>query len=212
MVVALFSGHFLLQHDLGTRLVWSSSIPCRYVAIGYLSSTVFLRSDTAATIFLLFVLVWLLFKGGVYFVGKSADTNGGWNRYMRVIQLGLTDAGKSTRSLPNLQLSAVETSLRTQIHVALEIAQWVSACECQRVNVGGNYLYVYCVYQPRYYLRAAFISLGAADCVATIWGWRLIKEIRYIYQVAYSGILEALCYTEPLKKVSYNRLQVVCCQ
>jgi len=39
--------------------------------------TVFLRSDTAAKIFLPFVLVCLLFKGGVYFVGEPADSNDG---------------------------------------------------------------------------------------------------------------------------------------
>ena len=27
--------------------------------------------------FLLFILVWLLFEGGIYFVGKSADSNDG---------------------------------------------------------------------------------------------------------------------------------------
>ena len=35
--------------------------------------TVFLRSDAVATI--LFIIVWLLFKDGVYFVGKPADRN-----------------------------------------------------------------------------------------------------------------------------------------
>ena len=51
-------------------------------------------------------------QGGVYVVGKPADSNDGWIRYMRVIQLGLIDAGSSTCSLSVL-LSAVETSLRT---------------------------------------------------------------------------------------------------
>ena len=37
----------------------------------------FFRSDAAATIFLPFVLVWLLFKGGVYFIGELADSNNG---------------------------------------------------------------------------------------------------------------------------------------
>ena len=71
--------------------------------------------------FLLFVLVQLLFNGGVCFIGKLADSNDSWIRYMWVIQLGLTDAGSSTRNLLVL-LSAVEMSLRTQ--TALEIAQW----------------------------------------------------------------------------------------
>ena len=40
-------------------------------------STVFLQSDAVATIFSLFVLVRLLFEGGIYFVGKLADSNDG---------------------------------------------------------------------------------------------------------------------------------------
>ena len=41
-----------------------------------LIGTVFLRSDAVATIFFsLFILVRLLFKGGVYFVGKPMDSN-----------------------------------------------------------------------------------------------------------------------------------------
>ena len=30
--------------------------------------------------------VWLLFKGGVYFLGKPADINDGWIRYVQTIQ------------------------------------------------------------------------------------------------------------------------------
>ena len=33
-------------------------------------------------IFSLLVLVWLLFKGGVHFVGKPADSNDGWIWYI----------------------------------------------------------------------------------------------------------------------------------
>ena len=43
----------------------------------FAANTVFLRSDTAATILSLFVLVRLLFEGGVYFIGKLADSNDG---------------------------------------------------------------------------------------------------------------------------------------
>ena len=65
-----------------------------------------------ATIFSLFVLVQLLFEGGIYmyFLGKPADSTDGRIRYMRVIQLGLIDAGSSYTSV---LLSAVEKSLRT---------------------------------------------------------------------------------------------------
>ena len=62
--------------------------------------------------FSLFILVWLLFKGSVYFIGKLADISDDWNRYMLAIQLGLIDPGSSMRSISVL-LSAVETSLRT---------------------------------------------------------------------------------------------------
>ena len=64
----------------------------------------------------------LLFKGDVYFIGKSADSNH-WNRYIWAIQIGMIDASISTCSLSVL-LSAVEMSLGTC--TALEIAQWVA--------------------------------------------------------------------------------------
>ena len=66
----------------------------------------------------------LLFEGGIYSVGKPADSNDGWIRYMRAIKLGLIDAASGTHSLSFL-LSAVETGLRTR--TALEITQWASA-------------------------------------------------------------------------------------
>ena len=68
---------------------------------------------------------------------------------MQAIQLGLIDAGSSTRSLSVL-LSAVKTGLRTC--TALEIAH-VSMC-CMKV---------------------VFISLGAPDCAATIREWCLFE-------------------------------------
>ena len=83
-------------------------------------TTIFLQSDAAATIFLAVCFMRLLFEGGVYFVGKPADSNNDWNRYMRAIQIAMIDAGSSTCSLSVLLL-AVETSLRTW--TALEIAQ-----------------------------------------------------------------------------------------
>ena len=73
--------------------------------------------------FSLFILVWLLFEGGIYFIGTPPDSNDGWIRYMWALQLGLIDTGSSMHSLLVL-LSAVETSLRT--HTVLEIAQWES--------------------------------------------------------------------------------------
>ena len=55
-------------HTWGTNLHTTSS----YVP---LTNTIFLRSDTAATIFSLPVFLWLLFEDGVYFFGKLAQTS-----------------------------------------------------------------------------------------------------------------------------------------
>ena len=100
---------------------------------------------------LLFVLVWLVFKGGLYFVGKLVDSNGGWNKYMWAIQIGTIGADSSTHRLLVL-LSAMETSLKTW--AGLEIAQWASV---------------------------VIISIGVCAphivAAATIWRRRLIKEI-----------------------------------
>ena len=85
---------------------------------------------------LLLVLGRLLFKGGVYFVGKPADSNDGWNKYMRTLQLDLIDTGSSMCSVSVLLL-AMETSLRTR--AALEIAQWASAALLVRVFVHHAY-------------------------------------------------------------------------
>ena len=65
---------------------------------------------------------WLLFKGGIYFIGKSIDSND-WNRYMQAIEIGMIDTGSSKCSLS--VLLSVKTSLRTQ--TGLEIAQSASA-------------------------------------------------------------------------------------
>ena len=86
----------------------------------------------------------LLFEGGVYFVGKPADSNASWNR----LHAGYTARSDSTHSLSVL-LSAMETSLRTQ--TTLKIAQWASTriiSTCVHTNHG-------------YYSRAAFILFGA---------------------------------------------------
>ena len=53
------------------------------------AATVFLPPQLLFFFFFsLFVLMQLLFKGGVYFVGKPADSNDGCSKYMRAIQLG----------------------------------------------------------------------------------------------------------------------------
>ena len=75
---------------------------------------------------------WLLFKGGIYFVGKPVDSIEGLIRYMGVIQLGLIDAGSTSHSL-SILLSAVETSLRKR--TALEIAQLLTGIISTHVRV-----------------------------------------------------------------------------
>ena len=83
---------------------------------------------------------------------------------MRGIQLGLIGTGSSTRSLSVL-LSAVEMGLRTQ--TAQEQGS-VATIISTHVRVP--------TYSDRsYYLRAAFILFGAADCAASIRGWRLFE-------------------------------------
>ena len=72
----------------------------------------------------LLVSVWLLFEGGVYFIGKPADINDSWTRYIQAIQRRLLDAGSSTRNLSVL-LSAMEKSSTTR--TALALARWPSS-------------------------------------------------------------------------------------
>ena len=62
--------------------------------------------------------MWLLFEGGIYFIGKPADINDGWIRNVRVIQWRLLDAGSSTCNLSVL-LSAMEKSCATLTALAL---------------------------------------------------------------------------------------------
>ena len=78
------------------------------------------------------------------------------------MQLGLIDAGSSTRSLSVL-LSAMETSLRTQI--TLETAQWAWAgiistricvlCVLAAANIRGRRLFAWSLWLCDYYLKVA---------------------------------------------------------
>ena len=88
-----------------------------------------------------------------------------------MLQLDLTDAGSSTRSL-SILLLAMETSLRIQ--TALEIGHWASAALLVRAFVcrtykpsllfEGSIRFTQSSWLRGYYLR-----------VATIQGWRLFK-------------------------------------
>ena len=94
------------------------------------------------------------------------DINDGSIRHVWAIQWQLLDAVCSTHSLSVL-LSAAEMSHTTR--TALALAWWPSSeiiCTCH-------------VHELRLLLRAAFITLRASNCAATIQGWRLFKEIRY---------------------------------
>ena len=46
----------------------------------FMQNTVFLRSDTVATIYFTAGFVQLLFEGGIYFFGKPGDIHDGWIR------------------------------------------------------------------------------------------------------------------------------------
>ena len=122
-----------------------------------------------------FVLVRLLFEDGLYFAGKPAGRNDDWNGDVRAIQIGMIDAGSSTRSLSVL-LSAVETSLRTR--TALEIAQFalaasISMCICVPCTLAVAIIRRY----PFYFAWNSWLC-GYYSKAATIRGRCLIKEIQ----------------------------------
>ena len=74
------------------------------------------------------VSVWLLFEGGVYFIGKPADINDGWIRYVRTTQRRLLDAG-STLNVSVLQ-SAMKKGCTTRTVLALTCACAACAACC----------------------------------------------------------------------------------
>ena len=122
------------------------------------TTTVFLRSDSAATIYFVAHFVGLLFEGGIYFFEKPGDIQDSWIRYLRVRRWWLLDAVSSTCSLSVL-LSAVEMTRTTQI--ALALVWWLSA-EIIRTRV------------------PLFFCSRVSDCSATIRRRRLFEEIRYM--------------------------------
>ena len=137
--------------------------------------TVFLPSDATGycCVFLLHVLVWLLFEGGIYFFGKSADVQRWLDKVHRYSDNYCTTI-TSKHSLSVLLL-AVETSHISQ--TALALAWWPPS----KINL---HMCVCTAYSSRgYYSRVAFILLRAPDCVATIWKWQLFEEIRYVRSV-----------------------------
>ena len=96
----------------------------------------------------------------IFLGGKPADSNNGWIRNMRAIQLGLIDTG-STHSLSVL-LSAVEMNLRTR--TALEIAQWALAA-----------------------IISTHVCVPHVLATATVWGWCLFRLELPIVRLLFDG-------------------------
>ena len=121
-------------------------------------SAIFLQSDHADTAQFCAATIqgWLLLKGGMYFLGKPADTNDGWIRYVRAIQWWVLDAVNSKHSLSVLQ-SAVEMSHTTQTVLVL-----VRQLSSEIVHI--------CVRVHGYYLRMVFISLRIPNYVVLFQG------------------------------------------
>ena len=143
-----------------TQKIWSGD-----------ETTVFLRSDAAATIYFAAHFVRLLFEGGVYFFGKPQDINDGWIRYIRVRRWWLLDAVSSMRSLLVL-LSAVGTTRTTPTVLALA---WWPLSEIIRTHVHVPHLLSVATIRG----RRLFCS-RASYCAATIRGRCLFEEIQYL--------------------------------
>ena len=117
------------QNNWSVLQLHSVSLVIRFVSHRRKIYRIF-RSVAATTPFFFsrFVLVRQLFEGGVYFVGKPAESNDDWNRYVRMIQLGMIDAGSSACSACSPSQSSCQLWKRVLEHEqGLEIAQWASA-------------------------------------------------------------------------------------
>ena len=66
---------------------------------------------------LLHVFVWLLFEGGVYFIGKLADSNEGWIRYVQAIQRQLLATGQFNFNPLFVTASFMQLALRNQKYI-----------------------------------------------------------------------------------------------
>ena len=123
--------------------------------------------------FSLLIFLRLLFEGGIYFF---ADINDGWIRYVRVILL------KTATTVRHYQLFA--QPLSPAVSRGNE-SYYTNSPSASLVTVVRKYsqasacaAYSSC----SYYLRAAFISLRASDCAATIQGQRLFEAGVYSKQ------------------------------
>ena len=103
VLMCIYSNQDIEWLDLGVHIFLKCTnitTVCVYMASKtWIMTTIFLRSDTTLLFFMLFALVQLLFEGSFYFIGKPVDSDDGWKKYMRAIQLGLIDAGSSAHSL-----------------------------------------------------------------------------------------------------------------
>ena len=52
-----------------------------------------------------YYLGWILFQGGIYFVGKPVDSNNSWTKYMQVIQLKIYTAHSRCSENTHVQLT-----------------------------------------------------------------------------------------------------------
>ena len=103
--------------------------------------------------FSLFILVWLLFEGSIYLVGKLVDSNDDWNRYMWAIQIGMIDVCVASQSCCQPQKRVLEHK---------QALRWLSN------------------YQPLAAIISMHVRVPCILAMATtIWRQHLIEEIRY---------------------------------
>ena len=76
------SGWIITHYPPGWQVGKRKGDKPAHVHNSIIMSTVFVRSDTAATIYFTPRFVWLLFEGGIYFFGKPGDIDS-WIRYVR---------------------------------------------------------------------------------------------------------------------------------
>ena len=133
----------------------------------------FLRSDAAATIYLLLIIVQLLFVGSLLLEGggllfrKPAEIIDGWIKYVWAIQWQLLNTVTSTHSFSVL-LSTLEMSYTIQ--TAPVLARWPIRIRIHVLRIlAATTIRGQCLY----------IVLRASNCVATIQGHCLIEEIWY---------------------------------
>ena len=177
---------------------------------------IFLRSDTAATIFFLLNVSVLLFEGGVYFFGKSAHTNNDWIRY---VQWQLLDAVSSKR----MQLLSPAVSHEKSHTTRTALVLVICICVCVQNIVATATIWGQClvrsellivrlllkggVYSKKYSVHFFFFTKLV---FVTIWSqWSKLQSTiyvptcraRYVETMRWPMRLQKillLCFNEPL--------------